>query len=138
MTNVAPIAPVARGSRRAPAVPAAPVAEAAPALRSGCGGVLLGVRVSPSARRTALRGVYGDRLKISVCAPPEDNRANQELTDALANWLEVSRGSVRVETGHRSRDKVVVFIGMDEPGLRQKLTGLLDVDDRRGDGRPDG
>lgn len=98
----------------------------------------MGVRVSPSARRTALRGVYGDRLKISVCAPPEDNRANQELTDALANWLEVSRDSVRVETGHGSRDKVVVFIGMDEPGLRQKLTGLLDVDDRRGDGRPDG
>ncbi len=135
MTNVTP---VARGSRTAPAAPAAPVAEAAPAIRPGGGGVLLGVRVSPSARRTALRGVYGDRLKISVCAPPEDNRANQELTDALANWLEVSRDSVRVETGHGSRDKVVVFIGMDEPGLRQKLTGLLDVDDRRGDGRPDG
>ena len=91
----------------------------------------MGVRVSPSSRRTALRGVYGDRLKVSVSAPPEDNRANQELTDALANWLEVSRDDVRIETGHKSRDKVVVFAGMGESELRRKLDGLLSVDRTR-------
>lgn len=138
MTSVAPIVPVAPGPQTASAGPAASVAEAGPALRSVSGGVLLGVRVSPSARHTALRGVYGDRLKVSVCSPPEDNRANQELTDALANWLGMPRDKVRVETGHRSRDKVIVFIGMDEPELRQKLSELLDVDDRRRDGPPDG
>jgi len=92
----------------------------------------VGVRVSPSSRRTALRGVYGDRLKVSVSAPPEDNRANQELTEALANWLEVSRDDVRIETGHRSRDKVVVFTGMDEPEFRRKLDGLFGMDRHRG------
>ncbi len=98
----------------------------------------MGVRVSPSARRTVLRGVYGDRLKISVCAPPEDNRANQELTDALANWLEMPRNSVRLEAGHRSRDKTVVFTGLDERELRRKLNGLLGTENRQEDGRPDG
>ncbi len=98
----------------------------------------MGVRVSPSSRRTALRGVYGDRLKVSVCAPPEDNRANQELMEVLANWLELSRDGVRIVTGHTSRDKVVVFTGLGEPELRQKLAGLLGADRPRGSGFQNG
>jgi uncharacterized protein len=105
--------------------------EAALKLRAGAGGVLLGVRVSPSARRTALRGVYGDRLKVSVSAPPEDDRANQELTEALAKWLEVPRNSVRLEVGHRSRDKTIAFTGMDERELRRRLNRLLVTGDQQ-------
>lgn len=89
--------------------------------------LLVGFRVSPSAPRTALRGVYGDRLKVAVNAPPEDNRANQELVEALAEWLGLRREDVRIETGHGSRDKVVAFTGIDEARLRSKLAGLLQV-----------
>ena len=81
--------------------------------------------MSPSAPRTALRGVYGDRLKISVSAPPEDNRANRQLTTVLAEWLGLRRDDVRIESGHTSRDKVVAFTGIDEQELRDRLTGLL-------------
>jgi uncharacterized protein len=96
--------------------------------------LLVGVRVSPSASRTAVLGVYGDRLKVSVCAPPEDNRANQELAEVLAKWLALRRDGVRVETGHGSRDKVVAITGMEEAELRNKLAGLLQVDrPRRGE-----
>jgi uncharacterized protein (TIGR00251 family) len=88
----------------------------------------VGVRVSPSASCTAVRGVYGDRLKVSVSAPAEDNRANQELTEALAKWLRLGRDGVRVEIGHGSRDKVVAITGMEEAELRTKLVGLLQKD----------
>ena len=108
-----------------PASSAVSVTEAGPALRLGSGGVLLAVRVSPSARRTALRGVYGDRLKISVAAPPEADRANRELTEALADWFEVPRNSVRLEIGQRSRDKTVLFTGVEEHELRRRLSVLL-------------
>lgn len=88
----------------------------------------MGVRVNPSASCTAVRGVYGDRLKVSVSAPPEDNRANQELTEALAKWLALRRDGVRVETGHGSRDKVVAITGIEEADLRIRLVGLLQGD----------
>jgi uncharacterized protein (TIGR00251 family) len=83
--------------------------------------VCVGVRVSPSARRTELRGMHGDRLKVSVAAPPEDNRANKELEDALARWLGVSRHQVEVFKGHASRDKVVAFTELQEAQLRELL-----------------
>lgn len=88
-------------------------------------GPQLGVRVSPSAPRTRIGGVYGDRLKVAVGAPPEDNRANHELVDALARWLDLRRDAVRIVSGHTSRDKVVSFSGIDEAELRTKLAALL-------------
>jgi uncharacterized protein (TIGR00251 family) len=96
-----------------------------PTITGSGSGLRIGVRVSPSAPRTQLRGVYGDRLKVAVNAPPEDNRANQELVEALAGWLGLDRESVRIESGHASRDKVVSFTGVEEAQMRSKLITLL-------------
>jgi uncharacterized protein (TIGR00251 family) len=93
----------------------------------------VGLRVSPSAPRTAVRGIYGDRLKVSVNAPPEDNRANDQLVEALAGWLGLRRDDVRIEAGHGSRDKVVAFLGIEEAELRNRLTRLLQREAPRGE-----
>lgn len=72
--------------------------------------------------------MYGERVKISLSAPPEDNRANTELLRALASWLGVPKDCVRLQSGHGSRDKVVAFVGMEEAELREKLSGLMQGD----------
>ncbi len=82
----------------------------------------MGVRVSPSAPQTEVRGLHGDRLKIAVAAPPEDNRANKELEEALAALLGLRRDEVQVAKGHASRDKVVAFTGLTESELRELLS----------------
>ncbi len=95
------------------------------AISAGANGLLLGVRVSPSAPRTVVRGLYGDRLKVSVGAPPEANKANLQLVEALAGWLELRRDDISVESGHGSRDKVVAFRGIEEAELRSRLAALI-------------
>jgi uncharacterized protein (TIGR00251 family) len=87
--------------------------------------LLVGVRVIPSAARTELRGVYGDRLKVAVSAPPEAGKANARLVQALAEWLDLREDEVTVQSGHGGRDKVVAFSGTTENELRDKLSGLL-------------
>jgi uncharacterized protein YggU (UPF0235/DUF167 family) len=94
-------------------------------VRVGAGEVYVGVRASPSATRVAIRGVYGDKLKVSLTAPPEDNRANQQLEEALADWLALPVRRVRVDAGRGSRDKVVAFVGIAEAELRNRLDVLL-------------
>ncbi len=91
----------------------------------GAGEVYVGVRVSPSAARVVVRGVYGDKLKVSLTAPPEDNRANHQLEESLAGWLALPVRRVRVDAGHGSRDKVVAFAGIAEAELRLRLDVLL-------------
>jgi uncharacterized protein (TIGR00251 family) len=101
------------------------VGAAAPAIHPRGGALLVGFRVIPSAARTEVRGVYGDRLKVAVNAPPEGGKANARLIQALAGWMELRIDDVRVESGHAGRDKVVAFSGMMEDELRHKLNTLL-------------
>jgi uncharacterized protein len=89
------------------------------------GDLFVGVRVIPSAPRTEVRGVYGERLKVAVAAPPEGGKANARLVQALAGWLGLRTEDVRVESGHGGRDKVVAFSGMKEHELREKLDNLV-------------
>ncbi len=85
----------------------------------------MGVRVSPNAKRTRILGVYGDRLKVQVAAPPERLRANAELRAALAEWLQLPLDYVMVQSGDKSRDKVLAFRGVEESELRERLFRLL-------------
>jgi uncharacterized protein (TIGR00251 family) len=96
-----------------------------PAVHSRGGALHVGVRVMPSAARTEVRGLYGDRLKVAVNAPPEAGKANARLVRALAEWLHVREDQVAVESGHGSRDKVVAFSGIEEQELRNRLYQLL-------------
>jgi uncharacterized protein (TIGR00251 family) len=83
--------------------------------------VRLRLRVSPGARRTEIVGRHGQGWKVRVTAAPEQGRANDELTRLLAHTLGVPRTSVRVVSGHASRDKVVEVAGLDLAAIEQKL-----------------
>ena len=78
-----------------------------PWIRADAGGVRLAVRVQPGARRCALVGEYGERLKVAVQAPPSDGRANEALLAYLATCLELRLGALRLVAGATSRDKSV-------------------------------
>ena len=49
------------------------------------GGVYVKLRVSPGAKSTAVKGVYGESaIKLSVAAPPVEGKANAEVERYLA------------------------------------------------------
>ncbi len=68
----------------------------------------MAVRAVPGASRAAVAGMLGDALRIRVCSPPVDGRANDELCAVLAEVLGVRRREVRVAAGHTSRSKQLV------------------------------
>ncbi len=76
-------------------------------LQARAGEVVLALHVQPGARRTAVVGAHGDRLKIAVASPPADGRANAALLEFLAHRLAVSKSSVTLLSGASSREKRV-------------------------------
>ena len=83
--------------------------------RRGADGWTLAVHVQPGAKRSAVAGLHGERLKIRIAAPALDGRANDALVAFVAETLGVPTRSVRVATGERSRDKVVAVPGECDP-----------------------
>ena len=90
-------------------------------LRETGGGVSFAVRVQPRASRTAIAGVVGDALKVSLAAPPVDGKANEALIRFLADWLDVPRASVEIASGEASRNKVVRVSGVTAEFVRSRL-----------------
>lgn len=90
-------------------------------LRESAQGVSFAVRVQPRASRPGIRGVLGDALKLALAAPPLDGRANQELTDYLADFFQVPRFAVDVIGGAQSRNKVVRVHGSSAGRIKALL-----------------
>jgi uncharacterized protein (TIGR00251 family) len=86
-------------------------------------GILLDLRVSPSAKRTSIEGPYGESdLKRRVAAPPFDGKANPELETFLAKLLGIPRSNVTVVRGTSSRDKGLL---PNRPGQAEILAPYL-------------
>lgn len=74
-------------------------------MRGADGALLVRVHAQPGARKTELMGLHGAALKIRVCAPPVEGRANEALAEFLAERFSVSRLDVRLVSGEKSREK---------------------------------
>ena len=65
----------------------------------------LKIYVQPGASQTLIVGPHGDRLKIKVKSPPEDNQANEEVLEFLRRILGVRKNEIRIIRGEKSRQK---------------------------------
>jgi uncharacterized protein (TIGR00251 family) len=74
-------------------------------LRPRTGGFALEVHAQPGARRTAIVGEHGGRLKIALNAPPLDGRANDALIALLSEKLGLPQRAVTLESGGAIREK---------------------------------
>jgi uncharacterized protein len=93
------------------------------ALRRDGADWLLDVRVQPRASRTEFAGLFGDRLRVRLNAPPVDGRANAALVAFVAEACGLPRGRVTLERGATGRDKCLRLHGMEAvpPALQRAL-----------------
>ena len=76
------------------------------------GGVQLRLRVQPGARAERLEGVHDDELRLRLTAPPVDGAANMACVAFLARKLGVRRFQIKLQSGRKSRHKVLLIDGV--------------------------
>jgi uncharacterized protein (TIGR00251 family) len=79
------------------------------------------IRVQPSARKDAIVGIRDGVLVVRVTAPAIEGRANEAVRRLIARRLGVTRSSVTIVRGQRSRDKVVAIDGLDQSTVLSAL-----------------
>ena len=90
-------------------------------------GATFSVRVQPRAARTAITGMMGEVVKLSLSAPPVDGRANVAVVEFFSDFFSVTRSAVQVVTGERSRNKVIRIAGRTAAELQQMLRAHFTV-----------
>ncbi len=85
------------------------------------GTVSFSVRVQPRASKDEIAGAMEGALKIRLCAPPVENRANEALVEFLSTILKTPKSAVRIQSGEHGRNKRVEIRGV----TRQQILDLL-------------
>jgi len=60
-------------------------------------------------------------MKIRLCAPAVENRANDTLIELLARVLKTPKSAVRIRSGGQSRTKRVEILGVTPQQVRSLL-----------------
>jgi len=79
------------------------------------------VRLRPRGHADELLGLVGGVLQAKVSAPPVEGKANKALCRLVAKRAGVAPSRVSVVRGEKSRDKVLLVEGVDEPTLMGRL-----------------
>jgi len=85
------------------------------------GAVNFPVRVQPRASKDEIAGVMEGALKVRLCAPAVENRANEALVEFLSTLLKTPKSAVRIQSGEHGRKKRVEIRGV----TKQQILGLL-------------
>lgn len=88
------------------------------------GTITLTVRVQPRASKDEITGAMEGALKVRLCAPAVENRANDALIEFLADVLKTAKSAVRIQSGEHSRTKRVEIRGVS----KQQVLSLLQQD----------
>ncbi len=81
------------------------------------------VRLTPKASRDEIVGWQDGLLRVRVCAPPVDGKANDALVRLLAKALGVPKSAVGVVSGAKSREKLIGVGGIDSDEAAARLGG---------------
>jgi uncharacterized protein (TIGR00251 family) len=93
-------------------------------LKARGGNILISVRVQPGASKDVVTGIKEDFLNIKLCSPPVDGRANDSLISFVAKRLDVSRSSIQIIHGIKSRKKLLEVSGVSMAQAERALTPL--------------
>lgn len=83
--------------------------ELIPAVKAQQGGSVVCCHVQPNASKTAVVGMYGEELKVTLKTPPVDGKANKELCRFFADEFDLPASSVQLLSGQTSRRKRILI-----------------------------
>ena len=93
-------------------------------IRETAEGLLVRLHVQPRAKRSEISGIHNGALKLKVTAPPVDDAANRAVIEYFASLLGVSKSSIQITSGMKSREKTLHIKSISLPTFLSHLTGV--------------
>lgn len=87
--------------------------------------LVLSIYVQPKASANRIAGLHAGALKICITAPPVDGKANKAVVTYLAQFFDLSKAAVCIDSGQHSRTKRVRIVGISPNDAREKLAKAL-------------
>ena len=80
----------------------------------------MNVHARPGAKKDAVAGIFDNKLKVALAAPPVDGKANAKL--CLAKKIGTAKSGATLISGETSRDKRVRISGVAPEAVLKALS----------------
>lgn len=84
----------------------------------------ISVQVQPNSKKNEIVKFEDSVLKVKISAPPVEGKANKELIGFISDLLKISKGSITVEKGLKSKRKGIVVEGLTQDEVSSRLSSL--------------
>jgi uncharacterized protein len=84
-------------------------------------GLEIRLHVQPRAKHCEMSGIHNRALKIKVTAPPVDDAANRAVVELFSALLGISRSSLQIISGLKSREKTLQIKGISLRGFLDRI-----------------
>ena len=85
-------------------------------------GVFLRVIVRPMSKEREFLAMVNERdIVANLKSPAREGKANTELVKRLSKHLGLSTSNVTLVSGHKSKEKTILILGLDRIQVLQKL-----------------
>lgn len=68
--------------------------------------MLIEIKVITNAKKREIKKEK-DMLKVKICSPPVDGKANKELIEYLSEFYGVKRGDIKILKGEKDKKKLL-------------------------------
>ncbi|MEI7616953.1 MAG: DUF167 domain-containing protein [Actinomycetota bacterium] len=63
--------------------------------------------VKPNSSKNSIAGIFGDMIKVKICAAPDKGKANKELLEYLSSMLKIPKIDIDIICGRFSNIKEI-------------------------------
>ena len=86
--------------------------------------MIIRIRVIPNSYENEVVGRVGSVVRVKVCSPEIDEKANNVLINYLAEFFEVKPKSIHIMRGEKAREKTVNIVGRPEDELKRVMESI--------------
>ncbi len=88
-------------------------------------GLTVRIHALPRAKFSEIAGLHNGALKVKITAPPVDDAANRAIIEFFSKLLGISRSSLKLLAGNKSREKILQIQGVSRSDFLARLPANL-------------
>lgn len=85
--------------------------------------IIFNIRVIPRSSKSEIVGEYDGNLKVKLCSPPIDGKANKELIKLLSKTLKSAKSDIEIISGETSKSKRIQIKTTNKQNIYAILQG---------------
>jgi len=83
--------------------------------------IIIKIKIVPGSSKNKIIGAYNDALKITITAPPVEDKANKKCIAYLAKYFDAAKSKIEIISGQTSKNKLIKIYDISQKEFLRKL-----------------